>query len=114
MKLFSEEKDLLADLLDEWYNAVKAFTNDMNRIFTEKGKQYDRESPVWERMKWPWGFTHEITKKANRVEQLLSAFDHSDPINSVDWDEINEELVDIANYCRMLGGVTMMMRVRKQ
>ena len=107
MLLFDEERKVLKKLLDEWYKDVKAITEDANVIFSAKGKMYDRESPVWKRMKWPWGFMQEISKKANRVEQMLSA-------DGPDWDEIEEELIDILNYCRMFAGVTRMVRRREE
>lgn len=107
MPLFPKERRLLEELLDEWYRGVEEATEVADGIFSEKGQMYDRENPAWDRMKWPEGFVHEITKKGNRVEQLFS-FNEED----IDWDEVNEELTDILNYCRMLISLNNMMRRR--
>lgn len=113
MKLFEEEKRLHENILNEWYEAIEAFTDRMNVIFDDKAKLYDRASPVWERIDWPGGFVHEINKKANRIRQLFNSYRPDDPMDSVKWSEVNEELADIANYCRMLAAINAMMRRRQ-
>lgn len=113
-KLFEEEKRLHERILSEWYEAIELFTDRMDGIFSNKAKLYDKASPVWERVQWPGGFVHEITKKGNRVEQLFNGFDANDAMDSVNWSEINEELADIANYCRMLAAINAMMRRRQE
>jgi hypothetical protein len=107
--MFRAERELIEKLVAKWYEEVRAVTEKMNGIFSEKGQMYDRESPVWRRMKWPWGFVQEITKKADRVSQLLVTF-NPDDLSKVKWEEVEEELIDIANYCRMFAAVTRMMR----
>ena len=109
MALFQSEHELLQELLNKWYAAIKDVTTDADRIFNTKGQMYDRRKPVWERVAWPYGFIHEITKKSQRVEQLATGY-KPDMIQSVNWDEVEEELLDIMNYCRMFAAITRMLR----
>ena len=108
-KLFEEEQEVLNALLAEWYEEIKSFTQDADGIFSEKGKMYDRTSPVWERIQFPHGFVQELRKKTNRVDQLLEGYD-----NGVKWDEVLEELGDIFNYARMLGALITMYLSREK
>jgi NTP pyrophosphatase (non-canonical NTP hydrolase) len=114
MPLFPEEAKLIEDLNDEWYDDIKAVTEIADSIFSSKGEAYDREKPFWTRAEWPWGDVHEISKKANRVEQLTSSFDPNNPMSSVDWEDVEEELVDILNYCRMFAAITRMLKRREE
>jgi NTP pyrophosphatase (non-canonical NTP hydrolase) len=116
MKLFPAERKVLEGLIDEWYEAVQKITAEADKIFSDKGKQYDVASPVWERMRFPYGFTHEITKKANRVEQLFEPLGNGTDITETDlhWEDIQEELQDIMNYARMLAGLNAMLLERKR
>ena len=111
MALFPEEKNVLHMLLQEWYAGIEAATMEADGIFSEKGKMYDRKNPAWDRMTWPTGFQHEISKKSNRVAQMFDGFNPADP-TKVNWDEVNEELGDILNYSRMLISLNEMMRAR--
>jgi len=111
MKLFDEERKVLEALLKEWYATMKEVQGSMDGIFNAKAKLYDRSSPVWERIRWPFGFVQEIEKKSDRIDQLLGA--NGDLIVSeVKWDEVEEELLDIANYCRMFAAITRMVQKR--
>jgi NTP pyrophosphatase (non-canonical NTP hydrolase) len=108
MALFKDETQLLAKLLQEWYAEIKTVTLRADGIFSAKGKMYDLEKPAWDRMKWPFGFVHEITKKAGRVEQLFTQYTSREDLDRLNWDDIEEELLDILNYCRMLAAVNRM------
>jgi len=103
VKLFNEERVVLAALLEEWYDEMKAVTDEANGVFREKAKQYDKDSPVWERIHWPNGFVQELRKKTDRVSQLLA----HDP--GPLWDDIAEELIDIMNYSRMFEALNRML-----
>jgi hypothetical protein len=112
-KLFTAEQELLDRLLEAWYASMEEFTKRADGVFSDKGKQYDRESPVWERVRFPHGFVQELRKKTDRLRQLLADYDPSKPFaeNGVDWsfDEgVLEELVDIMNYSRMMGALILM------
>lgn len=111
--IFPEERKALSGLLEEWYGAIKDFTEECNGIFTAKAKQYDQQSPVWHRLNWPHSFTGEIQKKNDRIRQMLVGFDSDNPVGSVDWDEVNEELSDIVNYARMMAGINVMIKERE-
>ena len=111
--IFPEERKVLSLLLDEWYEAIKEFTTGCNGIFTAKAKQYDQQSPVWHRLSWPHSFPGEIQKKNDRIRQMLTSYDSTNPTGSVDWNEINEELADIVNYARMMAGLNMMIGRRE-
>lgn len=109
-KLFREEQRLLEGLLESWYNRIKEFTEKADGVFSAKGKQYDRESPVWERVRFPHGFVQELRKKTDRINQLLADYDPDD-MDSVDWSfasGVLEELLDVMNYARMLGALIIM------
>lgn len=110
-KLFEEEQEVLDALLAEWYEEIKSFTQGADGIFSEKGKMYDRTSPVWERIRFPHGFVQELRKKTDRVDQLLERYDYD---NGVKWDEVSEELGDIFNYARMLGALITMYLSRRE
>lgn len=109
---FPEEQQALKGLLNEWYDALKAFTERANGIFTAKAAHYDRISPVWHRIEWPRGFVQELRKKTDRLAQLLAGFREDDVDGSVDWDAVDDELLDILNYARMAGGINEMVRRR--
>lgn len=109
-KLFVEEQEVLDTLLAEWYEKIKSFTQDADGIFSEKGKMYDRTSPVWERIRFPHGFVQELRKKTDRVDQLLEHYANG---GEVKWEEVLEELGDIFNYSRMLGALITMYLSRK-
>lgn len=111
MKLFDEERKVLEDLLREWYAAMKDVQKGMDLIFSTKAKLYDKDSPVWERIRWPHGFVQEIRKKSDRIDQLLGA-NGGFEVSEVRWDEVEEELLDIANYCRMFAAITRMVQKR--
>lgn len=114
-KLFGEEQKVLDGLLLEWYESIQRVTEEMNNIFGDKGKMYDRESPVWERIRFPHGFVQELRKKTDRLRQLLSGYVDGS-LEGVNWgmrDGVLEELVDIANYARMLGGLIIMLQKRE-
>ena len=109
-KLFKKEQSLLEELLDYWYEAMKLFTKYADGIFSTKGKQYDRESPVWERVRFPRGYVQELRKKTDRVNQLLADYQDGS-MENVDWSQesgVLEELIDIMNYSRMFGGLIIM------
>ena len=109
-KLFEEEQKVLDALLAEWYEEIKSFTQDADGIFSEKGKMYDRTSPVWERIRFPHGFVQELRKKTDRVDQLLECYEAGE----VRWEEVSEELGDIFNYSRMFGALITMYLSRKE
>lgn len=111
MKIFAEEQKVLDSLLKEWYDEVDGFTEEANGIFSEKGKMYDRSSPVWDRIAFPNGFVQELRKKVDRIGQLLDAYDHGD-FWSIKWGEVLEEDSDVMNYARMFGGLIRMLMVR--
>jgi hypothetical protein len=79
---------------------------------------YDRLSPVWERIQFPHGFIQEIRKKADRLTQLLADFDFNAPWPcGVNWGfegGVLEELVDIFNYARMMGGIIIMKQLESK
>ena len=104
MKLFNEEQVVLAKLLDEWYAELNIVTDEANGIFSAKAQQYDKDSPVWERIKWPHGFVQELRKKTDRVSQLLET---DKPFADV-AEDVNEELIDIMNYARMFAALNNM------
>lgn len=110
---FPEEQSTLAALLKEWYDAIEAFTLSCNKVFTAKAKQYDQLSPVWHRLEWPHSFVGEVRKKNDRISQLLAKFDPKEPVTSVDWEEVNEELSDIVNYARMMAAINVMIKDRE-
>ena len=103
-KLFGEEQEVLNALLAEWYEEIHSFTQDADGIFSEKGKMYDRTSPVWERVRFPYGFVQELRKKTDRVDQLLEPYE----TGKVTWEDVLEELGDILNYSRMFGALIVM------
>jgi len=106
---FKEEQTVLSSLLAEWYDAMREVAVLGDGVFSEKARHYDRISPVWHRIGWPDGFVQELRKKSDRVEQLLQ------PGNGeVNWDEVNEELVDIANYSKMFHALNLMVERRKE
>lgn len=111
--MFPEEYELLGELLDEWYEGMRVFTEECNGIFSDKAEQYDRESPVWRRISWPDGFVQEMRKKVDRLKQLLSTYDKKD-FDSVRWDALQEELADIVNYARMFGALNLMWKRRME
>lgn len=100
-KLFLEEDMVLQSLLAQWYKGIVRFTEIMDGIFSEKGKLYDRKSPVWHRIHFPHGFVQELRKKTDRIDQLLTDYE----AGSVKWEEVQEELIDVANYARMFGAL---------
>lgn len=113
-KLFQEEQAVLDKLLEEWYEAMRVFTNEADAIFSEKGKVYDRESPVWDRVRFPHGFVQELRKKTDRLRQQLANYDEN--MSSVDWSPeggVIEELIDIMNYARMFGAIILMKTSRE-
>jgi hypothetical protein len=110
-KLFDAEQAVLDYELAKWYEAIKEFTRTADGIFSEKGKLYDRKSPVWERIRFPHGFVQELEKKTDRLWQLLDTYSESNPSGSLGlstWAEVQEELRDICNYSRMFGALTAM------
>ncbi len=111
-KLFKIAQRVLERLLEDWYDAQHQFTEQAYKVFGEKGQQYDRESPVWERIKFPHGFVQEVVKKADRLKQLLANYDHTQPWPcGVNWGYeggVLEELIDIFNYSRMMAGIIIM------
>jgi len=109
-KLFKEQQEVLDTLLTEWYEAIKAFTQKQDGIFSAKGRMYDRSSPMWEHVRFPHGFVGEIRKKLNRVDQLLDSWED----NTVSWEDVLEELGDILNYDRMLGALICMYVARME
>lgn len=116
MKLFIEERALLGSMLQEWYEGMDGFSKAADGIFSEKGKMYDRESPVWERIRFPHGFVQELRKKTDRLTQLLSDYNEGGAAAAggpqVNWDEVLEELRDIYNYSRMFGSLIEMSQQR--
>jgi len=112
MKLFIEEQKVLDLLLAEWYEEVKGFQEDANGVFSEKGKMYDRSSPVWERINFPHGFVQELKKKIDRLSQLLDGYDPND-FFSVQWSEVEEETGDVHIYSAMFGGLIRMLLARE-
>lgn len=106
-KLFLEEEMVIKSLLGRWYGQIERFTEIMDGIFSEKGKLYDRKSPVWERIHFPYGFIQELRKKTDRLDQLLTDYDPND-LSTVKWTEVSEELIDVANYARMFGALVDM------
>lgn len=109
MKLFNEEQVILARLLEEWYAELKVITEEANGIFSAKAQQYDKSSPVWERIKWPTGFVQELRKKTDRVSQLLE----TDKSFCEVIEDVNEELIDIMNYSRMFAALNNMVADRE-
>ncbi len=109
MALFPEEKKLMEKLVDEWYIEIHKVTKDADGIFSAKGKLYDVNDPVWTRAEWPYGFVHEINKKANRVKQLMSGITEVSGLNIKRIEEANEELDDTLNYCRMMRALNNML-----
>ncbi|NIN63881.1 MAG: hypothetical protein GTO63_04030 [Anaerolineae bacterium] len=111
-KLFTLAQRVLEKLLDDWYAAQTQFTEQADGVFSEKGKQYDRLSPVWERIQFPHGFIQEIRKKVDRLLQLLADYDPTQPWPcGVNWGYeggVLEELIDIFNYSRMMAGIIIM------
>jgi hypothetical protein len=112
MALFPEEKQLMENLIDEWYEAIKKVTEEADSIFGEKGRMYDVNDPVWTRAEWPVGFIHELTKKSNRVKQLMSGVSEVNGFNMKHIIEANEELGDILNYARMMHALNDMLIAR--
>jgi hypothetical protein len=110
---FTEEQKALAALLKEWYAGIEEFTEVANGVFSDKAKQYDRISPVWHRIEWPGGFVQELRKKTDRLTQLLANYNHS-LVDSYKQDAIEEELVDIINYSRMMAAIGRMFVERNQ
>ncbi len=108
MKLFEEEQEVLDTLLEEWYSKVEEFHAEASRVFQGKGKMYDRESPVWERIMFPDGFVQELRKKVDRLRQLLAVNGGED----VRWEEVLEELGDVHNYTAMFGAIIYMLEAR--
>lgn len=108
MKLFHEEQEVLDALLKEWYEGVERFHLNASKVFQGKGKMYDRESPVWERIFFPHGFVQELRKKTDRLRQLLSTNDGEE----VQWEDVLEELRDIHNYTSMFGAIIHMLESR--
>jgi hypothetical protein len=105
--VFREEQQLLEALLEEWYEAIGKFTDESDGIFSERGQKYDRIIPPWQSLDFPGGMAHEIGKKIDRVKQYLDGGDEH-----IDWAGVAEELKDITNYARMMGGVILMLEVR--
>jgi len=108
-KLFREEQEVLNRVLNEWYISMRDFQEGAAKVFSAKGKMYDRESPVWERITFPHGFVQELRKKTDRLRQLLSIDDGE----SIQWDDVLEELKDIHNYTAMFGAIIHMVRRRE-
>ena len=114
-KLFHEEQAVLDTLLQEWYEAMRQFTEAADGVFSDKGKVYDRESPVWERVRFPHGYVQELRKKSDRLRQQLATYDGT--MGSVDWSlegGVMEELIDIMNYARMMGAIIGMNLMREE
>lgn len=107
-KLFMEERMVTQSLLARWYKGITRFTEIMDGIFSEKGKLYDRKSPVWHRIHFPHGFVQELRKKTDRIDQLLTDWDGFP--GDVNWVEVQEELIDVANYARMFGALIDMVK----
>ena len=113
--LFPEEKVMMTNLVYEWYQAMKDVTLEADGIFSEKGMLYDVNDRVWARAEWPVGFIHEITKKANRVKQMMAGItviDSDDTMYKVI--ETQEELIDILNYARMFAALNAMLLKRHE
>jgi hypothetical protein len=110
MKLFNEEQQVLDSLLSEWYVEVERFHINASTVFKDKGKMYDRESPVWERIAFPEGFVQELRKKIDRLRQLFAV----NGLESIRWDEVLEELKDIHNYSAMCGAIVVMKQGRME
>lgn len=111
---FPKEMKVIAELVQEWYDGIKTFTERCNGIFSERAQQYDHLSPSWHRHTWPGGYHDELRKKVDRVHQLLSTFQPDDVANSVRWEKLNGELADIVNYARMFASLNMMWQRRME
>jgi len=55
-----------------------------------------------------WRLRPGAAKKTDRLQQLLATFDSDNIISSVQWNVLQEELADIANYARMFGAINKM------
>lgn len=108
MTMFMEEKAVLALMLDRWYAGMEQFKAVAEDVFSEKGRLYDQVSPVWERISFPHGFVQELTKKVDRLKQLLA----NDGGNS-NWAAVLEELGDIHNYAAMFASVIYMVQAER-
>jgi len=108
-KLFAEEQEVLDRVLNEWYISMRDFHEGAAAVFLDKGRMYDRESPVWERIAFPRGFVQELRKKTDRLRQLLSV----DGGEAIRWDDVLEELKDVHNYASMFGAIIYMVRRRE-
>lgn len=65
-------------------------------IVTKRAKHYDVRRPVWERVSFPHGFMHEISKKHGRVKAQIDRGEVCMELEA--WEHTREDLLDEANY----------------
>jgi hypothetical protein len=104
--VFPEEQALLNQLVDEWYQEIKNFTELADGIFSERGAHLDKHSPPWMRHDYPHGYPHEMGKKVARIKQFMQE-------EEVPWNKVLDELKDICNYSRMMAAVVVMLDKRR-
>lgn len=114
MKTFLEEREVTRALVNEWYENIKRFQTYIDAVFSEKSKEYDVSSPVWERVEFPMGFIQEFRKKVDRLKQMFDGVDTMDiaTFEHVNWKYVFGELIDVCNYARMCAGIAMMLLER--
>lgn len=111
-KLFPEERALQQALKEEWYESIEQFTASADEVFAAKGKTRDVEELLWERLSFPHGIGQQIWQKALRLRPMMEEKQREDPYEA-DWSLVLEELRDICNYSRMLGGIIQMIQARR-
>jgi len=84
------------ELQKEFNRRLFSVYDDAKEIVEERAEQYDVQRPVWERVSFPHGFLHEITKKIGR---LKAQFDQGETcMVPKSWAHTREDILDAANY----------------
>ena len=74
--------------------------DDAKEIVEERATQYDAQRPVWERVSFPHGFMHEVTKKIGRIRAQI---DQGEKCMVPDrWAHTRTDILDAANYLLFL------------
>lgn len=111
--LFPEERELTAELSEEWRAEVVRALNEMTHTFSAKAQTRDRVDVVWRRLNFPHGFMTIIRQKLERLEPMFDDFGPHTP-HKVNWEKVAEECGDVATYLVFMAAIALMWQKRME